>query len=51
MPFLSPGFCVKLSAKKLDEWFALCLLKNSFSAKTASTPVIENVFPVRKSRL
>jgi hypothetical protein len=27
------------------------LLKNSFSAQTASNPVIENVYPVRENRL
>jgi hypothetical protein len=34
-------------AERLGEW----LLKNSFSAQTASNPVIENVYPVRENHL
>ena len=37
--------------KALNECFGLWLLKNSFSAQTASNPVIENVYPVRENRL
>ena len=35
----------------LNERFGLWLLKNSYSAQTASNPVMEDVYPARENRL
>jgi hypothetical protein len=53
-----PGFTTLSAGEiKLGPVACICecpkvwLLKNSFSAKTASNPVIENVYPARENRL
>ena len=45
-----PGLMLR-RLTRVNECFGLWLLKNSFSRKAASNPVIENVYPDREDRL